>query len=755
MQTPAPTTGPAPADPPLTSGTGDDAPPEPAAPALGILVVHGIGSHKQGETLNEFATPIVKWLDRWLVPDERVRRLADGLARREPTKPLDGSAAFVRGTLRPPDLPPDVPAHARASIRVRDTAGHAPARRQSWLFAESWWSPQTLTPRVSPFLLWLVTRGPWLMLMHLSQSLGVDGAALHRELTQGERSGRVQWALVKWLGATLLWLALSLLLIALWCAVSLIALVPVGSLRRRVYAMLIEITGVVGDSYVLINDPIQRVAFAGSTRRALAWLRAQGCARVAVVAHSQGAAVARDVLLGEDAPPVDLLVTLGPGLAKLDALAARERSDPHSFMWSGAAAPLAFAALAAWLRLWADGEGGIGLWGVPGLLAVLAALAIARSWSSVCESLEALKPDALQAATMRKRQPRMQWADFYAGSDPVSNGSLSATLGANLARIVSRRVLVLGSVLQDHTSYWTSQADFVAHVADALDRCAGAGLGIDAPRVREGRAAFARSVRLLVALRWLVYAAWLLPLFAWDRLRDAAAALHRHLTGLPLASVRGAVEGIDGALGWAATALAGRDVDGAGVTAFALLGALLAVALAVWGRILTYWWFHMTALQLTPVFTPGRDDALTRFGRGCLTALVVALGLLPVVLSGAWTFAPEAASWESLRRVGAQFATLVFMMFYLLVLWALAVFARETWDEWRAARAAEPTWWRALRRVEGAWLLPLGVAVYGVGLGVLLAHNRYAGALWPTVLALAVAGLLLRAFARRRAGGVR
>ena len=36
--------------------------PEARPPDLGILVVHGIGNHKQGETLNDFAAPIIKWI---------------------------------------------------------------------------------------------------------------------------------------------------------------------------------------------------------------------------------------------------------------------------------------------------------------------------------------------------------------------------------------------------------------------------------------------------------------------------------------------------------------------------------------------------------------------------------------------------------------------------------------------------------------------------------------------------------------------
>ncbi len=44
----------------MEEDAGDAEAQERLEPDLGALLVHGIGSHKQGETLNEFATPIVK-----------------------------------------------------------------------------------------------------------------------------------------------------------------------------------------------------------------------------------------------------------------------------------------------------------------------------------------------------------------------------------------------------------------------------------------------------------------------------------------------------------------------------------------------------------------------------------------------------------------------------------------------------------------------------------------------------------------------
>lgn len=727
-------------------------------PDLGVLLVHGIGNHKQGETLNEFAAPIVKWIDRWLVRDERVEHLTGQLVRRVLTKDFVGEAKFTRGTLRPPDLPLDTPAHARAAISLARDRG--PKTEQSWLFAESWWSPQTLTPRVSPFLLWLITRGPWLMLLHLSQSFGLDYKALLTEMQQNQPatySVEVSqvWKSFKFFAVTVVWLTISLLLIALWCVVSLIALVPIGYVRQRVYALLLAVTGVVGDSYVLINDPIQRVAFANSARRGLAWLSAQGCRKLAVVAHSQGAAVARDVLLENGAQQVDLFVTLGPGIAKLDALAERERMEPQSFMWSGAAAPLTVLALASFVRLQVVGESGFALWGFPALVGILAIAAIFLSWHYVGESLERLKPGWPEAALMRGYQPRMRWRDFYASHDPVSNGSLSATIAANMPWIVSRKVMVLASRLGDHTAYWTSRADFVPRVVAALEFCAGTGLfatRLGVRRLRRARRIHRRWVRCLWLTRWVGVAALVMPVFAFDRVLAVARTVHDGLEHLPIASISGAVQGLDTALGWIATRGAGQEVGGQGVTAVLLLASLAAAVLYVWGRIVAYWWQHTASLLMTPVFTPSRDHWAGRFGQWLLVAWVATLAALPPALSGAWTFFPQVVSWDTLLRFIGMFATLACMVGYVGLLLGLITMTREFAGNLRAALKTQPTFRAAVKSVPDLWVVPFNWLLFGAGGGFLLWQNRYTPELWGPAAVLvatgAVAHLSLRWKAR-------
>lgn len=732
-------------------------PPPPPQHALGVLLVHGIGEQKQGETLNEFGAPIIKWLDQWLTPDQRNERLKGPLARHVVTKDVTGSASFTRGMLRPPDLPLDTPAHATATIR-KEVEGTPPVD-QSWLFAESWWSPQTLPPRVSPFLLWLITRGPWILLMHLSQRFGVDYAAMTQAATSQSGSSPpnlgLQWRLAKFVAVTLLWLVISLFLIGLWCVVSLIALVPIGYVRQRVYDLLLAITGVIGDSYVLINDPIQRVAFGNTTRRGIAWLHEQGCGKVAVVAHSQGAAVARDVLFAAGAPPVDLFVTLGPGIAKLDALAERERRAPFSFLWSGAAAPLTFVAVVLLVRSLLAGHTGFALVGFPSMVGIVALAATFISWSGVADSLERLQPDALQVALMRNAQPDLRWQDFYASHDPVSNGSLSSTVGARFDRIVSERVMVLASALKDHTAYWTSRADFVPRVARALEACAGAGLFATAAgvqRIDKARRLHSHAVQLLRVLRWAGIVALVLPLRRFGAVQAVAADLRATIDALPVESLVRAVSGLQAGIGWMASLVAGEDLSGEGITSFLLLALTAAVLLHVWGRIVAYWWHQLDTLLLAPVFAPsGRPGSL--IAQGLLFLLVLLLGLLPLLLAAGWAFWPDEVSWRTLDTVLAQFATLVFMLLYGGVLALLLIVTPEAWREFRTAFQAEQGVWAGLKAGSSLLLLPGAWLVYGAGGAALLSANRYAMTMLPWAAGIvavtsAVAWLLWR---RRRA----
>ena len=58
-------------------------------------------------------------------------------------------------------------------------------------------------------------------------------------------------------------------------------------MRAYVLKVQLKLAGVVGDSYVLLEDPVQRRAILDRVRRDLKWL-IQRCRSVVLIAHSPG-----------------------------------------------------------------------------------------------------------------------------------------------------------------------------------------------------------------------------------------------------------------------------------------------------------------------------------------------------------------------------------------------------------------------------------------------------------------------------------
>jgi hypothetical protein len=119
-------------------------------------------------------------------------------------------------------------------------------------------------------------------------------------------------------------------------------------------------------------------------RHDLDWLRAKGCEQVAIVAHSQGAALCHDMLRDETRPKkqVDLLVTVGSGVQRLNGFRQLYRNATlRSIGWRSIGA---MAALAAGIVLVAGalGPGVPGLWAWSGIALVVAGVLLPGTYNS-------------------------------------------------------------------------------------------------------------------------------------------------------------------------------------------------------------------------------------------------------------------------------------------------------------------------------------------------------------------------------------
>jgi hypothetical protein len=639
---------------------------------LGVLFVHGIGEQGQADTLLQFGEPLCDWIDSWLYDD--------------PAKAIVGECRFASASLKPPQVSDGTPAHAELRLEF---LGRSRRDDQKWLLTESWWSSQVVTPAIREFLGWLVTRGPWVTLLHLHQLAFTPEEPpflmrLHRRW-RFIPATRPPW-LVAPLGIVVfsLWFLISLLLAITWTVVSLVALIPIGRLRDAVYSGLRKIAGIVGDSFVWVHEPIQRAAAIEATVKALKWLDARA-GKIVVIAHSQGAAVAHRALRQSGTPTVQRFITFGEGLGKLQALMLAEAGTPGTLICAGLAAPLLGIGAIWSIRLWQ-----LDLWAIthafaPVTVLLVGFICLARAWIDIRQKLSDLHAHG-RNWSLRIMQPELTWFDYYGTRDPVPNGALSRSIF--LPEVRSRAVNVLGSFLSDHTSYWRSKADFIPLVVRQLDRLSGAGLfagaPLTAPRwpvVSAARLVDACRLRVLGAARQLDAAALLLPLLvASSRFAAMGANVRSALANSPLSMVAGFMDRVDGALTWLVTTLFASQPGVADAATNVIVALALAfAALVIWQRVYRAMWTWWRDLALEPLFTPS-DITI---GRGtwddhALLALFVAIGSVPLIVSGAWVFFPDFLAEVKIYRLLAVLVAAMVTAFMLLVLKSSI---QESWME--------------------------------------------------------------------------
>lgn len=294
---------------------------------LGVLLVHGIGESRRGDTLVNWGGPLIDTLRGLL----RGPRGTD-----DPTGPDVGK---VRAVLREVAEDPAAPAHAEVTLTeitaLRDPASPLAARSESrWLIAESCWGEEFPTPTVQAMETWSRRILPWTLVNHFDQALRRRGFRQQAATSTGAWIAAGARALAAALGVLAAFL-LSPLLVAVMYLLTLPALVPIDSVRSAVAWCQRKLAGVLGDSYVFLGEPIARAAILERVRRDLSWLQERGCAKIAVIAHSQGGAVVHALLRQERESRCDLLVSFGSGLRKLSEIETALESPVRPLLtWS-------------------------------------------------------------------------------------------------------------------------------------------------------------------------------------------------------------------------------------------------------------------------------------------------------------------------------------------------------------------------------------------------------------------------------------
>jgi hypothetical protein len=349
----------------------------------GVVFVHGIGSQIPGETILQWSAPIIQSLTAWRVQTKATDRPIDPVARAE-VNFGDGLSAI--------------------ELRIPPTTAGGKERR--WILTEAWWASHVAPPSLGTMTSWLGPQG--------ASGRIVAGILGNPEAGGLLTSGAIALAKFLLVPFVSVLAAIVLTIFALVRAVS--GLIPIAAVRESAILTSFDtfLTGWFGDVRILLYDPAQSANIRGGLARAVRALRAEGCGKMVIVAHSGGVMVSfltlTDPALSD--VQIDKLITFGEGWNLALRLSPKEPPD------------------------------GSGL-------------------------ADRLRTD------ITKTQKTMLWRDFWGTNDPAPDGPLLVEeMGKTLARsdaIRSGKVWNRRSLVDDHGTYWTNDEEFVIPVIREID----------------------------------------------------------------------------------------------------------------------------------------------------------------------------------------------------------------------------------------------------------------------------------------------
>ena len=468
---------------------------------LGVLFIHGIGPHEKRETLINFGEPFVKFWQKLfseitqysmetLSDQERnkiSRKLENGSARnivdeegfissleqlkiqtetvnraKNRTNPDDspnGERKIVFGSIRAEDtlLDDDAPTASLLRFSIAGTDGKL--REDHVLMAEAWWTQKTIYPNPKELFNWIVNAFPTILFMH------IIGA---------QRGWNILGFIFNIVKIPLLILVLSLLILLVG-----LTSIPFSPLRIILIKFINLLMGTVGQSYALKNSLIRRNGIVSEVAKNLEWLQ-QRCDYVLVIAHSQGAEIARLVSQANRWPGVVEWITVGSGIKPLNLLdletqgliekssGAQKHRVNNSILGFKIAHAILFSTsivsiliILMWLGLHVFS---------PDLIAALSITQtnLYKFWCYaaivigliICSILAVFpEPRSIVRST---EEFRKKWRDFYASHDPVPSGKLSSIQAEEM--LEQREVHNFQSTVFDHTSYFQNVEQFISRV---------------------------------------------------------------------------------------------------------------------------------------------------------------------------------------------------------------------------------------------------------------------------------------------------
>jgi hypothetical protein len=476
---------------------------------FGVLFVHGIGQQGPGRGVASFAAALYGWLFRWNCPE----------------KMSSDKSPTLRHAVLPPELGED-PAHVTLAVPLDLSNGQQQDAR--WLLAESRWA-KPFTPRFLDLAHWTWKVSTCLLVVQFV-------IPMHRHWRKTRPDAKCHVPVYKRLAhapvvlgyALLIGLAAmsSVLVSILLLALAVAAMLPIPRIDLAVQWVVVKLAAVLGDSYVLAHCPVQFAAMRTQVARDLSWLQDR-CDKVAVVAHSQGAAIAHQVLADLNANTGNLraFITVGQGITQRHRL-SRMDWDPDArqdALWTRllVATGLMCAglpALGAVASRWSDAALFAAVASFPADL-ILVASGLVSIALGVLRAIRAFDGKLVQDVYLPGAGTKFSWVDYYASADPVSNGPLpadanpgaapvQAPLGGRIGRSSRcEEIYNSASILTDHNGYLHNQDQFLSWLVNDLVATANGDSLADPARLRlvpdEALGNVKKRRRRLVA--WLVF----------------------------------------------------------------------------------------------------------------------------------------------------------------------------------------------------------------------------------------------------------
>jgi hypothetical protein len=385
---------------------------------FGVLFVDGFAAQGPGSGVASLAAALYRWLFRWNCEqglwDESAPKLKDAV--------LSSSEGGV-----------GEPAHLVLDVPLRLSTGE---HRGRWLIAESSWADLFAPPQFLGLARWIWKVSTCLLVLQFV--IPMRRHWWHARLAGVSWYGRLADRVMAACYLALMGVAamLSVLLSVALFGLAVAAHLPIPRIDQAVRWVVVRISAVLGDSYMLAHCPVQFAAMRTKVAADLRWLQ-EHCEKVVVVAHSQGAAIAHRVLkdAGNDqAEGVRAFITIGQGISKLHLMqhldwdpqvcpAARRSRLLVSLGLACAALP----ALGLIVSRWTNADV-VTFWTHPAHSVPLILAGFLIIWVGVSQAMRAMKVVGKQLRQeLGLRAGACKWSDYYASADPVSNGPLAGS----------------------------------------------------------------------------------------------------------------------------------------------------------------------------------------------------------------------------------------------------------------------------------------------------------------------------------------